>query len=62
MSGARQRDLRNRDAFTSNLPCRRCSAIAAILALVMLLLCGPALVWPAGAFFQQAAPVLAQAQ
>lgn len=46
----------------SNLPCRWCSAIAAALALVFLLLCGPALVWPAGAFFQQAAPVLAQAR
>jgi len=46
----------------SNLPCRWCSAVAAVLALAFLLLCGPALVWPAGAFFQQAAPVLAQAR
>ena len=46
----------------SNLPCRWCSAIAAVLALAMLLLCGPALVWPVGAFLQQAGPVLAQAR
>ena len=46
----------------SKLPCRWCSAVTAALALVFLLLCGPALVWPAGAYFQQAAPVLAQAR
>lgn len=46
----------------SNLPCRRCSAIAAALALALLLLCGPVLVRPIGAFLRQPAPVLAQAQ
>ena len=43
-------------------PCRRCSALAAALALALLLLCGPAIVWPLGAFLGQSAPVLAQAQ
>lgn len=46
----------------SNQPCRRCSAIAAVLALAFLLLCGPVLVQPVGAYFRQPAPVLAQAQ
>lgn len=46
----------------SNQPCRRCSAIAAAVALTFLLLCGPALIWPLGAYFRQPTPFLAQAQ
>ena len=46
----------------SNQPCRRCSAIAAALALAFLLLSGPVIIRPLAAYFRPSAPVLAQAQ